>query len=110
MEPDLRAEADKLLLRPVEEELARDQLKKVSNALTEHAVSYCIITIVSYICLNIFKITKLLKLDTVLISCTSYFRGGLQGGDSQNFSRQIRKIFVTLGLNMLRFLRLKVVF
>ena len=76
VEPDLRAEADKLLLRPVEEELARDQLKKVSNALTEHAVSYCIITIVSYICLNIFKITKLLKLDTVLISCTSYFRGG----------------------------------
>ena len=31
------------------------------------------------------------------------------GRDSQNFFRQIPKIFVTLGLNILRLLRLKVV-
>jgi len=33
-----------------------------------------------------------------------------QDGNSQNFLRQILKIFITLGLNFLRFLILKVVF
>ncbi len=33
-----------------------------------------------------------------------------QGGYSQNFLRQILKIFITLGLNILRFYRPKVFF
>ena len=45
--------------------------------------------------------------ETDALQKQSFF---LQGGNSQNFLRQILNIFVTLGLNILRFLRLKVVF
>ena len=34
----------------------------------------------------------------------------VQGGNSQNFLRKIRKIFVTLGLKILGLIRLKVYF
>ena len=39
-----------------------------------------------------------------------YINNLAQGGYSQNFLRQILKIFVTLGLNILRFYRPKVFF
>ena len=61
-----------------------------------------------YLFLNIIFIIIHVYVQSVM--CLEYWQDRLQCGNSQKFLRQIRKIFVALGLKILRLFRQNVVF